>query len=606
MLQVVPLDFDVAALEIWGTLLNGASLVIAPPGRPDPLELGRLIAERGVTFTAASTGLFHELVRAALPDLAGLRLATPGGDVLSPEAVRALHDAHPHVRVVNGWGPTEVTIVACSHEVGEPDGSPVPIGRPLPGCEVYVFDEEGRPVADGEAGELWVGGFGVSRGYRGDPDRTAERFHANPFGPGTIYRTGDRGRWREDGELLFLGRMDRQVKISGQRVELGEVEHALAEHPGIQAAAVTAAESVAGHKRLVAHVVPVTAPGPGSAELRTFVADRLPRFMVPSTFLMRDALPLTDRGKVDHAELKRASEVRRSGNAGVAGATVEVVRSLMAGLLELDSVGPDENLFDIGGDSLLAIALLGLLREQLGVELSIDTVFEWPTAAALADIIELAPRSSDRPRLAAGPGGETAPLSCAQRRAWLFTRMNPGSIAYQVAALLRFKGDLDRDAMAGALEELIRRHEILRTSFVQKEDEPVQVVQQDFRLPLEELDLRGAGHAAAGRLIRDRVRRVVDPGRPRWSAGRWLASATTSGRWSTSSTISCTTAGRSRSWSASSPSSIRHESKAARPPCPARRSSSGTTPAGSGSWWRAIGWPSRSPIGSGPWTATHS
>src|SRR4051794_1611211 len=276
VLHAIPLDFDVAGLEIWGALLNGARIVIAPDGRPDPAELGRLIAEREVSFMVPSTGVFHELVRASLPELGRLRVVVPVGDVLSPGPVRALRQAHPGVRVINGYGPTEATILASSFEVAEPVGGPVPIGHALPGYSLYLLDEEGRPVANGEPGEIWIGGPGVARGYRGDPEQTAEHFLPNPFAPGAMYRTGDRGRRREDGAVLFLGRLDRQVKIAGQRVELGEVENALSGHPGIRETAVVAKEPVAGHKRLLAHVSPAGDPPPAPAELRAFLGERLP------------------------------------------------------------------------------------------------------------------------------------------------------------------------------------------------------------------------------------------------------------------------------------------------------------------------------------------
>jgi amino acid adenylation domain-containing protein len=516
VLQVTPLDFDISSLEIWGALHSGARLVIAPRGRPDPQALGRAIVARGVTYTAISTGLFHELVRSALPDLGGLRLVMVGGDVLSPAAVRSFREAHPNVRVLNSWGPTEVTIVASEHEVEKDADDPVPIGQALPGCELYVLDDELRPVVDDEAGEIWVGGLGVGRGYRNDPERTAERFVPNPFAPGSIYRTGDRGRWREDGELMFLGRVDRQVKIATQRVELGEVELNLAQHPGIESASVVAVETVGGHKRLVAHVVPTGGWEPSSAELQAFLGERLPIFMVPSAFVATDALPLTERGKIDHAALVRASASAAAAGPGAADPaskrTVDVVRSLMAELLEVESVGPDDNLFDLGGDSLLAIGLVGSLRQSLGVELNIDAVFDSPTPAALADVLDLSQGPHhQRPLLAPGIRDTTAPLTFAQRRAWLFTRMNPDSIAYQVAVMFRLAGELDRESLHSALAELLARHEALRTSFAQREDEPVQVIHDEVRMPLEVIDLRGAGHRARADAIRERVRTRIDP-----------------------------------------------------------------------------------------------
>jgi amino acid adenylation domain-containing protein len=524
VLHVVPLDFDVSGLEIWGALLNGARVVIAPEGRPDPRLLGRLVVEREVTFMSPSTGVFHELVRAALPDLGGVRMAVPIGDVLSPVAVRSVHRAHPGVRVINGYGPTEATILATSFEAEEPGGESIPIGHPLPGYTIHLLDDGGQPVENGDAGEIWIGGPGVARGYRGDPARTAESFQPNPLAPGTMYRTGDRGRRGADGELFFLGRLDRQVKVAGRRVELGEVEDALARNPAVQSAAVIAAESVAGHTRLVAHIVPAADDAPPPAELHDALAQQLPRWMVPSSFVTHSSLPQTDRGKIDRAALASVTERRSDADAGTSSETVELVRGLMAELLDLVSVGPDENLFDLGGDSLLAIGLLGLVRERTGVDLAIDAVFESPTAAALADRIELAPQSEHpRPRLTPGPRRRTAPLSFAQRRAWLFALVNPGSIAYQFATLFRFSGPLDRESLAGALQELISRHEILRTSFVQRDDEPVQVIHEDVPLPLEEVEIRGAGHRAWARLIHDRVRTRIDPGAAplvRWTLAR--------------------------------------------------------------------------------------
>jgi amino acid adenylation domain-containing protein len=515
VLQVIPLEFDGSGLEIWGALVSGARLVLAPDGRPDPHALGRLITSRGVTFLVASAGVFHELVRVALPDLAELRVVVSAGDVLSPLAARSLREAHPGVRLINGYGPTEATILASSFEVCDPDHGPVPIGRPLPGYELYVLDAGQGVVDPGEAGELWIGGAGVARGYRRHPELTSERFRPDPFAGGTMYMTGDRVRLRDDGELLFLGRIDRQVKVAGQRVELPEIEQVLEAHPGVREAAVGIEEAVAGHRQIVACVVPAADHAPTPPELRAFLEQRLPGYMVPSRFSTIDALPLTDRGKVDHAALqRRGSRPAGAGSrhTGTTSATAERIAAVMAELLGLDSVRVDENLFDLGADSLLAIGLVGLLRERLGAELDIGTVFDYPTAEALSDRIEVRPgRTRSRPRLLPGPPRTSAPLSFAQRRAWLFGRMHPDSIAYQFASLIRLSGDLDRGALAAALADLIARHEILRTSFAEVSDEPRALIQESVPLPLEVIDLRGSSPAAQARLIRQRVRTRIDP-----------------------------------------------------------------------------------------------
>ena len=509
VLHVVPLEFDVSGLEIWGALLNGARLVIAPRGRLDPRDLGALIAEREVTYLGLSTGVLHELVRAALPDLSGLRLAAPLGDVLSPQLAGELRRAHPHVLLHNAYGPTETTIAATSYELPPNGAGPVPIGLALPGYCLHVLDESGSPVSDGEPGELWIGGPGVARGYRDDPERTAAAFRPDPFDGGTMYRSGDRVRMREDGQLLFLGRLDDQVKISSQRVEPAEVEVTLAEHPQLHQAAVVAREDVPGHKRLVGYAVPKPGAEPTPAELRGYVAERLPSFMVPSSVELLETLPLNERGKVDRAALPAP----RRGN-GETATTDPRVAAVMAEVLHLETVGAEENFFELGGTSLLAIQLIGRLRLRLGLDVDITAIFDAPTPVSLIERLEErgATPALNLPPLRPGPRDGVAPVSAAQRRAWLFGRLNPDSIAYQFAAIFRFEGELDEAALEGAMADLLRRHEILRTHFEERDGEPVQVIAADVALPLERVDLRDEGPGARTRIVRERVRTRVDPG----------------------------------------------------------------------------------------------
>ena len=511
VLHVVPLEFDVSGLEIWGALLNGARLVIAPRGRLDPRALGSLIAARGVTYLGLSTGVLHELVGAALPDLAGLRLACPLGDVLSPQLAAELRAAHPGVRLINAYGPTEATIAASSYELPESVDGSVPIGTALPGYRLHVLDESGSAVAAGEPGELWIGGPGVARGYRNDPERTAAGFRPDPFDGGTMYRSGDRVRLREDGQLLFLGRIDDQVKISSQRVEPAEVELTLAGHPELRQAAVIAREDVPGHKRLVGYAVPRSGANPAPAELRDYVGELLPSFMVPSAVVLLDSLPLNERGKVDRAALPAPG---RNGAGSVTDdPRIVPVAALMAEVLALESVGPEENFFELGGTSLLAIQLIGRLRLRLGFEAEIGAIFDAPTAAGLLERLERGTGAAPAlPPLQPGPRSQVAPVSAAQRRAWLFGRLNPDSIAYQFAAIFRFHGKLDEAALEGAMAELLRRHEIFRTGFEERDGTPVEVIADAVALPLERIDLRGQDDAAAARIARERVRTRIDPG----------------------------------------------------------------------------------------------
>jgi amino acid adenylation domain-containing protein len=531
VLAVAPIEFDIGALETWGALSVGARLVLVPHGRPDPRALGRLIADRGITFAFFAAGLFEQVVRAALPDLAAMRLVAAGGDVMAPGAVRAVLSAHPGVRVVNGYGPTETSIVASSFEVKEVDGTPLPIGRPLPGYDFHVLEEGLRPVEPGQPGELWIGGAGVSRGYRGDEERTRERFRPDPFratSGARIYGSGDVVRWREDGELEFLGRTDHQIKISGHRVEPGEVEQVLGGHPEVRQAAVVAREDVVGHKRLVAYAALRDGAATTAAELRDHLAERLPSFMLPAAMELLHELPLTDRGKLDRAALPAPGRSRAGGSAAAGRAAV--VAQLMADLLGLAEVGADESYFELGADSLLAIQLVGRLRDRFGSDLDVGAVFDAPTARGLAARLASVVASSRPPLEASTSREEAAPATFAQRRAWLFERMNPDSLSFQFAAILHFEGDLDEKALKGALANLMRRHDVLRTALEQRGDEPVQVVHEEVPVPLETVDLAGVSGVEWARLVRSRVRRRIRLDRA--PLVRWTLVRRGPGRWS--------------------------------------------------------------------------
>ena len=509
VLGVAPTEFDISVLEMWGALAAGGRLVLVPPGRPDPRALGRLIAERQVTYAFFAAGLFEQVVHAALPDLAGMRLIAAGGDVMSPAAAKAILDAHPGVRVVNGYGPTETSIIASSFEVTSVDGSPLPIGRPLRGYEFHVLDEDGRPVVDGESGELWIGGPGVARGYRGDPERSADRFRPSPLAtdPGArMYGSGDVVRRREDGEFQFLGRIDHQVKISGHRVEPGEVEQALGCHPEVRHAAVVAREDVAGHKRLVAFAAPCARVATRSArQLLDHLAERLPSYMLPATVEILAGAAADRRAARSTARPCRArrAHAARTRRPGRLGSSPRPWPSCSASTRS----GPDEDFFAAGADSLLAIQLVGRLRGRFESGLGVDAIFESRTPRGLAARIDAGEGTGPgRPPLVATPVSGPTPVSFAQRRAWLFERMNPDSLAFQFACVLHLEGDLDEESLAAALGDLIARHEILRTGLVERDGEPVQIVAREVPLPLEVVDLPGESGAEWARLVRSRVR----------------------------------------------------------------------------------------------------
>ncbi len=408
-LQLAPVAFDASTLEIWGPLLNGATLELFPPHDPTPEQIASVVEKTGVTVLWLTAGLFHQIAQGPIARLAGLRTLLAGGDVLSiPHVNRALA-ALPNTRLINGYGPTENTTFTCCHHIDAPvEGDSVPIGRPISGTDVYVLDDALRPVVPGEVGELYAGGRGVARGYLGRAALTALRFLPDPFAqrPGArMYRTGDQVRQRPDGVFEFLGRADDQVKIRGFRVEPGEIEAAIARHPGVREAAVVAQPDPGGGRRLVAFV---TGRQVSTPALRRELAEVLPPYAVPSAFVSVRSLPLTPNGKVDRAALA-AREVRQrpalySTYRAPGGAVEEELAELWAGLLGIPDVGVDDNFFELGGHSLLVTRITGEIATVYEVEVDLLTFYENPTVAELARLVEQAPKVA-----AAGHAGGGAP-----------------------------------------------------------------------------------------------------------------------------------------------------------------------------------------------------
>jgi amino acid adenylation domain len=307
LLQLAPVTFDAATFEIWGALLNGACLVLAPPRGLCAADLRELVQDSRITVLWLTAALFHQQIDQEMETFRGLHTVLAGGDVLSVRHVRTLRETLPECRIVNGYGPTETTTFACCHLVGQDEEltRAVPIGRPIQNVTARVLDPGLREVPVGEAGELCIGGAGVSRGYWARPELTAERFVADPFGPdpdGRLYRTGDLARQRPDGVIEFLGRMDDQFKLRGYRIEPGEIENVLAGFPGVRQAAAALRTNHLGDRRLVAWVV-LACTAVDRRALRRFAAERLPGHMVPSVFVPVESLPVTRNGKVDRPAL---------------------------------------------------------------------------------------------------------------------------------------------------------------------------------------------------------------------------------------------------------------------------------------------------------------
>ncbi|HEY3869542.1 MAG TPA: amino acid adenylation domain-containing protein [Actinocrinis sp.] len=494
-----PHTFDAATFEIWVPLLSGGRVVLAPPGRLDVAALERIVREESVTSAFLTEGLFRVIAEERPRAFAGLREVWTGGDVVSPRAVAAVLEHCPGVVVVNGYGPTETTTFATSYRVRDvrQTAEPLPIGAPLDNTRCHVLNDELRPVPEGVIGELFIAGTGVGLGYLNSPDLTAARFVADPFGPpgSRMYRTGDLARWRADGVLDFQGRADGQVKIRGHRVETGEIEHALTGLPGVGQAAVVAHGD--GDRTLVAYVVPAPPAQLGEEELRRSLAEILPGYLVPSAFVVLDSIPVTANGKVDRRALPSPAP-RSARAAGRAAQTVqeEVLCAVFAELLGTPSVGADEDFFALGGHSLLAARVASRARTLFDVDLTVRDVFENPTAAGLAAVLDHAALA--RPALTARPRPAQVPLSSAQQRLWFIDQAHDGPNAtYNIPIVLRLRGRLDAEALRTALLDVMGRHESLRTVFPAQDGMPHQVV-----LPAGEVDIN---------LLRD-VTDVAEPG----------------------------------------------------------------------------------------------
>ncbi|HEX6746978.1 MAG TPA: amino acid adenylation domain-containing protein, partial [Longimicrobium sp.] len=505
VLQRTSISFDASVWELWTPLATGARmLLLSSAAAKDAQAIGRVMGEGGVTVAQFVPTLLQAVLGARSADRPlPCRLLFCGGEPLSAALVEEARAAGVG-EVVNLYGPTEATIDSTSHVCGLDDGAPA-IGRPIANARIYVLDARGEAAPVGVAGELYVGGAGVARGYLGRAGLTAERFVPDPFSPGAgarLYRTGDLGRWRADGTLEFLGRTDFQVKIRGFRIELGEIEAGLRSHPAVRDAVVLARADAPGDTRLVAYVV-----GDADAEaLRTCLAERLPEYMLPAAYVRLDALPLTPNGKLDRNALPApdGDAFATRGYEAPSGQVEEAVAAIWAEVLGVERVGRRDHFFALGGHSLLAVRVVSRVRQALGVEAAIGDLFVRPVLADFARGLETAAHA-DLPAIVPADRGGRLELSFAQQRLWFIEQMEGAGAVYHLPMRLRLKGELDREALMRALDQIVARHEALRTSFPETDGVPAQRISAVEESPfhLVEHDLRASADAE------DELRRQV-------------------------------------------------------------------------------------------------
>jgi amino acid adenylation domain-containing protein/FkbH-like protein len=481
--------FDLSVFEMFVPLSLGGRVILAE----NALALPSLPAANEVRLINTVPSAARELVRVkGIP--ASVRVINLAGEPLATSLVDALYEQTSVSKVYDLYGPTETTTYS-TFTLRQP-GKRATIGRPLANEQVYLLDPRMQPVPIGVVGELYIGGDGLARGYLNRPEMTAERFIPDPFkAGGRLYKTGDLARWRSDGNLEFLGRIDNQVKVRGFRIELGEIEAALRKQEGVTEAVVLAREDQPGQKRLVAYVAGAKDGTPTSDELRSAIRKALPEYMTPSAFVFLEALPLTPNGKADRKALP-APDLDSLGDASELIAprtsTEEQVAAAWREVLQLKEIGVKQNFFDLGGDSLQAIQVISRIQEQFNINLPLSSLFDASTVESLAAGIESSrwgARKGSQTLLKPVSRKDRLPVSFVQERLWFFAQLLPDSHAYNVPAAWRLKGALNREALEKAINQIVRRHEALRTVFKYDQGMLSQVIAPELTIPIQFEDL---------------------------------------------------------------------------------------------------------------------
>lgn len=504
--------FDISIMELFATLGQGGRLVIAQ----NILLLPELPQHQRDQVTLINTvpSAMRELIAAhSLPPRA--RTILLAGEALDSALVESLYSQPQIEQVLNLYGPTEDTIYSTWTRVRKGEAR-VPIGRSLANKQAYVLDRHLQPVPVGVTGLIYLGGIGLARGYCNRPDLTAEKFVPNPFSPtpgARLYATGDLGRWSRRGELEYVGRSDHQVKVRGFRIELEEIEAVLGRHENVQQCAVIVRTDSAGQKVLAGYVAALHGPAPSADDLRMYLRDKLPEYMVPSVFVLLPALPLNASGKVDRRALPEPVFTHAAGDRSpLLTAQEEILAQIWQELLGVEGVGRHDNFFALGGHSLMAMQVAARIQARLGVQAPIRWLFQHPTIAELARKIENAGgKDRDRliPPIQRASRDQDLPLSPGQQRLWFLDHFDPGNSVYNVFFVWRLQSSLSVPALRAALQEIVKRHEILRTRFEKRGEEPVQVIGAPAEVPVPVVPVAGSSAQERTETARDLARQEV-------------------------------------------------------------------------------------------------
>jgi tyrocidine synthetase-3 len=498
LLSTGAITFDATTFEYWGPLLNGGQLVLCSQSiLMDSKLLNEEIRSKSINIMWFTAGWLNQLVESEINIFSNLKTILAGGDKLSPAHIMELRTTFPELKIINGYGPTENTTFSITHTISDVTGN-ILIGKPISNTQIYILNESSELQPVGVIGEIYIGGDGLARGYLNNPELTEEKFIANPFKTGErLYKTGDFGRWLSDGNIEFMGRKDDQVKIRGYRIELGEIEHALVKQDAIKEAVVVVRENESKEKELIAYIV--TESEQNIESLRAYLKNILPVYMLPTFYVQLDALPLNANGKIDKKSLPDHEGLTLSSCTIYVAPRNELEEELVKiweEVLKRDRIGINDDFLVLGGHSLKAVRLSNEYQKKLAVKLSLNDLFIHTNIVSQAELINSS-KKEEFIKIEKAPNQMSYPISDAQRRLWILSQFDDGSVAYNMPMTINIYEEVEIECLKSAVDATIDRHEILRTVF--KTDEAGEVRQwirkrTNLNFKLDYIDLRKEQH----------------------------------------------------------------------------------------------------------------